>query len=110
MRDVARLDDVYAATSSLAVRDRALVQLLTREGWHLRGRLAVLDQPGAVRTTATGADLRAVEEPAAYDVVDAHGRLVRAVRRARPRAVALHLVRTGRGWRLMAVTAVQVRA
>ncbi|MDQ1686517.1 MAG: eukaryotic-like serine/threonine-protein kinase [Frankiaceae bacterium] len=99
-RDVSELSAVYARGSPQLARDTALIRDLAAHGHTVRGRLARLSAPRMLSRAAGSVVLTAVELPAAYVLVDGHGRVVLRVGGGQPRNVVVHLRRVGHSWRL----------
>jgi hypothetical protein len=98
--DVSELSAVYARGSPQRARDTALIRDLAAHGHTVRGRLARLSAPRMLSRAAGSVVLTAVELPAAYVLVDRHGRVLLRVSGGRPRNVVVHLRRVGDSWRL----------
>jgi hypothetical protein len=104
--DTAHLRAVYAAGSPLLAADRAAIERVRSAGQTARGVRHTIRSATVVSDDGRIAVLRTIDVLAAYDVLDASGRVVQ---RSPPRAAAafvVTLVRTGAGWRLQQVTRV----
>jgi len=101
-RSPSELRAVYAPGSAPLARDAALIRRLEQRGWVLSGKLAVLTHARQLSRATNSATLDALEQPAAYVLLDAHGRAVfRVVGHARH--VVVHLRKERAGWRVTSV-------
>lgn len=100
-RSTAELDAVYAGGSRQLGRDAALIDAMRSHGLTLRGRLAELTDPAPLGDGTVAA----VERPAAYALVDSHGRVVlRVDTQGQVRRVVVRLRQTPAGWRVVDVS------
>jgi hypothetical protein len=102
--DTASLAAVYAPGSPLLAADRNAITELSAAGQQARGVRHTIRDVAVASHDDRVAVLRVVDELAAYEVVDASGRVVsRTVPRAAT-AYVVRLVSTRAGWRLAAIT------
>ena len=106
-RRVDELSAVYDSASAQRSRDATLIRALVRDGFTVRGRLAELTSPTLLNRSGDTATMSVLEQPAAYVLVDARGRVRLSVRDRKPRRLVIRLRRTARGWRVTDATASQ---
>ena len=102
--DPAALAGVYAPTSPLLRADRAAIARLRAEGRRARGVRHRFTTAAVTAQHDLTVVLRVVDELAAYEVVDAAGRVVSRTAPRSKAAFRVQLVRTAAGWRLSAIT------
>lgn len=104
-RNVDELSAVYDSPSPQRNRDATLIRALVRDGLTVRGRLAELTSPALLNRSGDTATMSVLEQPAAYVLVDARGRVRLSVHGVGPRRLVIRLRRTARGWRVTDATA-----
>jgi hypothetical protein len=102
--DTAHLRAVYAAGSPLLSADRVAIERLRSAGQTARGVRHTVRSATVVSDDGRVAVLRTIDVLAAYDVLDASGRVVQRSPPREAAAFVVTLVRTGAGWRLQQVT------
>jgi hypothetical protein len=102
--DPAALSAVYAPGSPLLAADRNAMARLVAAGQRARGVRHTIRSLGVTSHDDHSAVLRVVDELAAYEVVDASGRVVQHTALRSAAAFVVRIVNTRAGWRLAAVT------
>ncbi|MCU1590664.1 MAG: serine/threonine protein kinase, partial [Frankiales bacterium] len=101
--DPAPLAQVYAAGSPLLTADRAAVARLHATGRTARGVRHTVRTVTVSSYDGTTATLRTVDVLAAYEVMDASGRVAQRTAARLPAAFVVTVVSTAQGWRLQQV-------
>jgi hypothetical protein len=99
-----QLRETYAAGSPLLASDRAAIERLRSAGQTARGVRHTIRSVTVVSDDGRVAVLRTIDVLAAYDVLDASGRVVQRSAERASAAFVVTLDWTGAGWRLQQIT------